>query len=113
MLEGVATNPDFLASRDGVPEFYLEATLAMPPVDPGADRRLAELHDTLDRMDSPDFFLEIQYRGTPEGNIPVAHCVSGWSAGCGNLILMRFLGRTRRETTNQSRGSRGPNKGCR
>ena len=69
VLDGVATNPDFLALQDGVPQFYLEATLAMPPGDPGADRRLAELHDTLDRMDSPDFFLEIQYRGSPEGNI--------------------------------------------
>jgi hypothetical protein len=69
VLENVPTNPDFLVLRNGTPQFYFEATLAMPPGDPGADRRLAELHDTLDRMDSPDFYLEIQYRGSPEGNV--------------------------------------------
>jgi len=68
-VANVATNPDFLACRNGLRQFYLEATLAMPPGDPGADRRFAELHDTLDRMNSPDYFLEFQYRGRPEGNI--------------------------------------------
>jgi hypothetical protein len=68
-VPGVTTNPDFLGKSNGVFRFYLEATLAMPPGDPGADRRLAELHDTLDRMNSPDYFLEFQYRGTVEGNI--------------------------------------------
>jgi hypothetical protein len=67
-IANVATNPDFLANRDGA-QFYLEATLAMAPDDPAAERKLAELHDTLDRMDSPDYFLEFQYRGSPEGNI--------------------------------------------
>jgi hypothetical protein len=69
VLQDVATNPDFLVLRKGVPQFYFEATLAMPPGNLGADRRLADLHDTLDRIDSPDFYLEIQYRGSPEGNI--------------------------------------------
>lgn len=68
-LPDVATNPDFLAIRNRVPQFYLEATLAMPPGDPAADRRFAELHDTLDRMCSPDYFLEIEVRGSPTGNI--------------------------------------------
>jgi len=68
-VANVTTNPDFLPKRDGVSKFYLEATLAMPPGDLAADRRLAELHDTLDRMNSPDYFLEFQYRGSPEGNI--------------------------------------------
>ena len=69
LLADVTTNPDFLAKRNGVSQFYLEATLAMPPGDPAADRRLAELHDTLDRMNSPDYFLHFEYRGSPEGNI--------------------------------------------
>jgi hypothetical protein len=34
---------------------------------------LAELHDTLNRMDSPDYFLTIEYRGSPEGNIRGRH----------------------------------------
>ena len=68
-MAGVPTNPDFLAKRGGVPQFYVEATLAMPPGDPGADRRFAEFHDALNRLDSPDFFLEVQYRGDPAANI--------------------------------------------
>src|SRR5580704_12638654 len=68
-LADVTTNPDFLAKRNGAAQFYLEATLAMPPGNPAADRRLAELHDTLDRMNSPDYFLHFEYRGSPEGNI--------------------------------------------
>lgn len=68
-LEDVATNPDFLTVRNRLPQFYLEATLAMPPGDLAADRRFAELHDTLDRMNSPDYFLEVEVRGNPQGNI--------------------------------------------
>jgi hypothetical protein len=68
-LPDVATNPDFLTLRNRLPQFYLEATLAMPPGDAAADRRFAELHDTLDRMCSPDYFLEIEVRGSPTGNI--------------------------------------------
>src|SRR5271165_246212 len=63
------TNPDFLASRNGVALLYVEVTLAMPPGDAAADRRFAELHDTLDRMDSPDYFLHVEYRGSPQGNM--------------------------------------------
>src|SRR5437016_5883053 len=35
-LNGVTTNPDFLAKFCNLPRFYFEATLAMPPGDPGA-----------------------------------------------------------------------------
>lgn len=69
VVANVRTNPDFVARSNGTSNFYLEATLAMPPVDLAADRRLAELHDTLDRMNSPDYFIEVQYRGTPQDNI--------------------------------------------
>ena len=69
VLGDVQTRPDFLARRGGERQFFLEATLAMPPEEPGADRRFAEFYDTLNRMNSPDFFLEIQYRGRPNGNI--------------------------------------------
>lgn len=68
-VPNAATNPDLVALDNGQRQFYLEATLAMPPGDPAADRRFAELHDTLDRMNSPDYFVEIEYRGDPQGNI--------------------------------------------
>jgi hypothetical protein len=64
-----STNPDFLTLLDKTPQFYLEATIAMPPNDIAADRRFAELHDTLNRMDSPDYFLGIEYRGNPRNNM--------------------------------------------
>jgi hypothetical protein len=69
LLSDVKTNPDFLALRCGIPDFYLETTLAMPEGDLSADRRFAELHDTLDRLNSPDYFLEVKFKGSPEGNI--------------------------------------------
>lgn len=68
-VSDVTTNPDYLALKEGVPCLYLEATLAMSPRDLAADRRLAELHDTLNRMNSPDYFVSIEYRGSPAGNI--------------------------------------------
>ncbi len=62
--------PDFLVSRACVPQFYFEATLAAnSEADQAAERRIAELHDTLDRMDSPDYFLDMEYEGTPEDNV--------------------------------------------
>jgi hypothetical protein len=69
-LVNVPTNPDFLARGiDQIPKFYLEATLTMRPGNASGDRRLAELQDTLNRMNSPDYFLDVEYRGTPMNNI--------------------------------------------
>ncbi len=68
-VDGVTTNPDFLALKNASPCFYLEATLAMPPTDLAADRRLAAFHDTLNRVNSPDYFLTLEYRGSPECNL--------------------------------------------
>lgn len=68
-LDGLTTCPDFLASKSASPCLYLEATLAMPPTDLAADRRLAEFHDSLNRVSSPDYFLDMKYRGSPEGNL--------------------------------------------
>jgi len=66
----VSTSPDFLVSREGHPRFYFEATLATPPQNElAADRRFAELHDTLNRMDTPNYFLRVEYRGNPQDNI--------------------------------------------
>jgi len=64
------TVPDFLAILGGSRQFYLEATLAAPAHEVAmADRRFAELHDTLNRMNSPDYFLTMECRGDPQGNM--------------------------------------------
>lgn len=68
-LSDVPTTPDFLLKEAEIPRFYLEATLAMPPRDASTDPRLAELEDTLNRMDSPDYFVKVEFRGSPTGNI--------------------------------------------
>src|SRR5229473_5519324 len=50
--------PDFLVSRGGAPQFYFEATLGInSEAEQAAEKRIAALQDTLNRMDSPDYFL--------------------------------------------------------
>lgn len=92
-LPDVTTNPDFLSLQNCERQFYVEATLAMPPGDPAADRRVAELHDTLDRMDSPDYFLEVQFRGMPQGNIRgrvVREKLERWLRTCDHAEISRL-----------------------
>jgi hypothetical protein len=67
----VTSHPDFLARGQAGQLFYVEATQATPPrTDVAAERRINELYDSLNRMHSPNFFLEVQYRGSTEANIP-------------------------------------------
>ena len=55
------THPDFLASIDGRPCFYLEATLAGPSRENlGEQARINQVYDTLNDMHSPNFFLAIR-----------------------------------------------------
>ena len=68
---GVTTHPDFLATNPPDRAFYVEATQATPPrTDVAAERRISELYDSLNRMHSPNFFLEVQWRGNADTNIP-------------------------------------------
>jgi hypothetical protein len=55
-------HPDFLIYQDGVPLAFVEARLAGLPTDEAtaAKRLEGELHDALDRVKSPNFFLHIQ-----------------------------------------------------
>ena len=60
------THPDFLALKDEQPCFYLEATLAGPSAeDMGEKARIDQVYDTLNDMQSPNFFLAIRPRGAP------------------------------------------------
>jgi hypothetical protein len=68
---GVTSHPDFLGRGQAGRVFYVEATQATPPrTDVAAERRINELYDSLNRMHSPNFFLEVQCRGSTETNIP-------------------------------------------
>lgn len=64
--------PDFLVKTPDGRRFYLEATLAsgMDNVEAGADRRMREALQAIDDVQSPDFFLHLHTRGTP--NQPIA-----------------------------------------
>ncbi len=76
--------PDFLLRRAGVPQCYFEATLAAnSEADQAAEKRVAVVHYTLDRMDSPDYFLEMEYEGAPKDNI---------DGGALRAALKRWLG---------------------
>jgi hypothetical protein len=71
-IKGSSNHPDFLAADDGEPKFYLEAIVAGLPStkDAGAEARLSEVFDLINKMQTPDYFLELQYRGSP--NTPPA-----------------------------------------
>lgn len=60
-LEHTKTNPDFLIYSDGIPVAFVEARLAGLPTDAeeAAETLKGELHDTLDKVKSPNFFLKI------------------------------------------------------
>ncbi len=64
--EGVTTHPDFLVFRGEQPVFYLEGTItAEPEQETAANARLDQCYDALDALDSPNFFLGIEYAGAP------------------------------------------------
>ena len=60
-IAGSDARPDFLLLKDGQPVAVVEARLAGVETDEetSAKRRKAELHDALDRVNSPNFFLQI------------------------------------------------------
>jgi hypothetical protein len=62
-----SSRPDFLARTACGESFYLEAILAhAPSVEAEAtEKRVAEVYDCLNRMDSPNFFLAMNLRGSP------------------------------------------------
>jgi hypothetical protein len=73
VVNGSSNHPDFLVSEAGRSKFYLEAIVAGLPAaqDAGAEARLSEVVDLINRMQTRDYFLELQYRGSPETPPPV------------------------------------------
>lgn len=59
--------PDFLVGAPDGREFFLEATVAEGDIgaNPGADRRLRDVLQAIDGVQSQDFFLSLHHRGVP------------------------------------------------
>jgi len=61
-----SNHPDFRVSRRGTALFFLEATIAAASRDEQAmDKRAAVVYDTLNQLDSPNFFLQVRVTGAP------------------------------------------------
>lgn len=61
------SRPDFSLESDALQDFDLEVTTAMiSGEDEPRDKRISELHDYLNQIDSPDFFLRIEIVETPD-----------------------------------------------
>jgi hypothetical protein len=72
-------HPDFLVKSGAIAQFYLEAVVAGLPSseEAGADARLAEILDLVNKMETPGYFLEVQHRGTPTSAPPVRELREG------------------------------------
>ena len=65
-IPGQPTHPEFLVLRDRKPCFYLEATLASGPIEErAADKRENVVYETIDNMNSPNFFIGVKVHGSP------------------------------------------------
>ena len=99
--ESVATHPDYLASRNGKPAFYVEATLAGVPsaAAQAAGSRTAVVYDAINTMDSPNFFIGVEVRGAPATPPPARRMrndVAAWLSTL-DLDLVRALDDDRNE----------------
>lgn len=64
-------HPDFLVKSDGDSLFYLEAkTTKGSHEDTAAEKRVNIVYDSLDKLYSPNFFIGVQVRGSPNSSPP-------------------------------------------
>lgn len=91
----VRTHPDFLVLQNDIPCFYLEATLALPSGnETAANARIAQVYDTLNAMESPNFFLGIRLRGapaTPPHGARLRRDLTRWLSGLDPDVLRHTL----------------------
>jgi hypothetical protein len=76
-LAAISTRPDFLLTKDAVPVALVEARLAGLDADQvtSAERLKKELHDALDNIDSPNFFLHVKQIKTAPNRPTFKHLV--------------------------------------
>ena len=86
-VTGTSNRPDFLVLARGEPIFYLEATVAGLPSqeDAGGEARLAEVLDLVNKLNNPNFLLEVSYRGLPGTPPPGRELLPGLEAWLGSL----------------------------
>lgn len=66
-MDGVATHPDFLVSRDGRALFYFEAIAVSNSAEEESEqKRIAQVYDTLNALNSPDFYISVRVDGAPD-----------------------------------------------
>ncbi|GAA3945344.1 hypothetical protein [Actinoplanes auranticolor] len=84
VLEGTTRRPDFLAERDGR-SVYVEARSASASnVSVGAEARVNVVYESIDRLDSPNFFLWIEVVRQGPGSLrakPLRGRLERWLSG--------------------------------
>ncbi|MGD0799502.1 MAG: hypothetical protein ABR910_17435 [Acidobacteriaceae bacterium] len=69
VVENKATRPDFLATLGGRPRFYVEAvTVGDSQLTEVEENRVNLVYDTLNVIESPDFFLSVSVDGAPSSS---------------------------------------------
>lgn len=84
-VPGSANKPDFLALRNGVPAFYVEAKAKLPSAEEAAlEQRRQEVLEAIRPMRSPDFFVSVVIYGAPAHSVEKAslrRALQSWLAG--------------------------------
>ncbi len=66
-IQGVVTHPDFLVKKDGHELFYLEAiAVSNSAQEESENNRIAQVYDTLNTLNSKDFYLSVRVDGAPD-----------------------------------------------
>lgn len=73
VLPDSSNHPDYLVQDGRKPCFYLEATVAglQSTENAGAEARLREVFDLVNKLVDPNFFLEVHHKGFPNTPPPV------------------------------------------
>jgi hypothetical protein len=71
-VEGTTSRPDFLVRPTTGTPFYLEAAIVSDESDreAAARARINTVYDTIDRLESPDFFIGLEISGLPNSQPP-------------------------------------------
>jgi hypothetical protein len=72
-IAGVTTHPDFLVRRNGQALFYFEAiAVSNSAGEEAAANRMNQVYDSLNNLQSPDFYLGLRVEGAPQTPVPAA-----------------------------------------